>query len=67
MSILLIVAGLLVAGLVIGFFATATAPVGYEDEKGFHFGSETSQGVTTRALPAFSEVAEAAQLTPKHA
>lgn len=26
-------------GIIIGLFATATAPVGFQDERGFHFGS----------------------------
>ena len=28
------------AGLVLGMVVAKTAPVGYQDEKGFHFGSE---------------------------
>lgn len=63
MSLVIIAIGLVVAGLVIGYFATATAPVGYEDESGFHFGAESgaSQPAATR------EAIATAQLSPKHA
>jgi len=33
--------GLIIAGLVTGLLAATTAPLGYEDETGFHFGSES--------------------------
>jgi hypothetical protein len=63
MSLVIIAIAFVVAGLIVGYFATATAPVGYEDESGFHFGAESgaSQPATTR------EVIAAAQLSPKHA
>jgi len=32
--------GLIFAGLATGLLAATTAPLGYEDETGFHFGSE---------------------------
>ena len=48
MSILIIATGFTVTGLIIGLFATATAPVGYEDETGFHFGNENGQPVLPR-------------------
>ena len=40
MIVALIILGFVALGVVIGFFSTATAPVGYEDEQGFHFGPE---------------------------
>ncbi len=48
MSILIIATGFTVTGLIIGLFATATAPVGYEDESGFHFGNEAGQTLLPR-------------------
>ena len=36
----LIVGGLFVMGLVLGMVAMKSAPVGFQDEKGFHFGPE---------------------------
>jgi len=36
----LIIVGFVVAGVVLGLFAAASAPVGFQDEKGFHFGPE---------------------------
>ena len=36
----LIVGGLFVMGVVLGMVAVKTAPVGFQDEKGFHFGPE---------------------------
>ncbi len=38
----LIIAGFAVTGVVIGMFVAKTAPVGYQDEKGFHFGADQS-------------------------
>jgi hypothetical protein len=38
MIAVLILAACVVIGVLFGFFATATSPVGYEDESGFHFG-----------------------------
>jgi hypothetical protein len=37
-----IIAGFAVAGVVIGMVVAKTAPVGYQDDKGFHFGPEQS-------------------------
>ncbi len=48
MSILIIATGFTVTGLIVGLFATATAPVGYEDESGFHFGNEAGQTLMPR-------------------
>ena len=41
---LIIFLGLIFAGLATGLIAATTAPQGYEDETGFHFGTE--QGTT---------------------
>ena len=38
----LIIAGFAVAGVVLGTVIAKTAPVGYQDEKGFHFGAQPS-------------------------
>ena len=43
----LIIAGFAVTGMVIGALVARTAPVGYQDEKGFHFGAQPS---TTETL-----------------
>jgi hypothetical protein len=48
MSILLISGAIILTGILIGLFAAATAPVGYEDESGFHFGNENGQSVPSR-------------------
>lgn len=40
MIIALIIIGLTAIGLVIGLVAASNAPVGYQDEAGFHFGPE---------------------------
>jgi hypothetical protein len=40
MIAVLIITGFVAAGLLIGLVATAIAPVGYEDETGFHYGPE---------------------------
>jgi len=44
MAILNITLALVAAGLVVELFAAATAPLGYQDEKGFHLGSEKAAG-----------------------
>jgi hypothetical protein len=46
---LLIFLGLLGAGLIIELWTVFTAPVGYQDESGFHFGPE-QQGVSIDAV-----------------
>jgi hypothetical protein len=38
----LIIAGFAAAGVVLGMVVAKTAPVGYQDEKGFHFGPADS-------------------------
>ena len=51
MTVALIMGGLVVMGLAFGLVAIVTAPVGYQDEKGFHFGpKETSQAEATFAF-----------------
>jgi hypothetical protein len=40
MIVALIILGFAVAGVVLGLFAVTAAPVGYQDEKGFHFGPD---------------------------
>ncbi len=37
------VVGLVAAGLMVEVYAAATAPLGYQDESGFHFGTEHRQ------------------------
>ncbi len=37
-----IIAGFAVVGVAFGMIVAKTAPVGYQDEKGFHFGAEPS-------------------------
>ena len=48
-----VVFGLIAAGFGIGLIATALAPVGYEDETGFHFGHEevTDHSSATYPVP----------------
>ena len=38
----LIIAGFSVVGVALAVFVAKTAPVGYQDEKGFHFGADQS-------------------------
>jgi hypothetical protein len=38
MIVVLAILGLIAAGLGIGLIASATAPMGYQDETGFHMG-----------------------------
>jgi hypothetical protein len=54
MIAVLILSGLVVGGLILGLFATANAPVGYQDEAGFHYGPEevTSEKPAPAAVPA---------------
>lgn len=40
MIAVLIIFGLIAAGFAIGFLAALSAPVGYQDETGFHFGEQ---------------------------
>ncbi len=43
MDAVLIVIGLVAAGLVMEAYAATTAPLGYQDESGFHFGLPHAQ------------------------
>ncbi len=43
MDAVLMVIGLVAAGLVLEVYAAATAPLGYQDESGFYLGSERRQ------------------------
>jgi hypothetical protein len=40
MIVALIILGLAGAGVALGLFAVTSAPVGFQDEKGFHFGPD---------------------------
>jgi hypothetical protein len=42
----IIIAGFAVTGVVLGMVIAKTAPVGYQDEKGFHFGAQQSHAKT---------------------
>ena len=42
MIAVLILSGCVAAGLILGLIATATAPLGYQDEAGFHYGPQQS-------------------------
>ncbi len=48
MSLLIIVAALFAAGLFIELVSAASAPLGYQDETGFHFGREHTDSVDPR-------------------
>ena len=56
--------GFVVVGLIVGSIATSSAPVGYEDENGFHFGQQAGGTIQDRDT---SPLPEVAGLTPKHA
>jgi hypothetical protein len=43
----LIIAGFSVVGVVVGMFVAKTAPVGYQDATGFHFGADKSAHADT--------------------
>jgi hypothetical protein len=38
----LVIVGFAITGMVLGMVVAKTAPVGYQDEKGFHFGADQS-------------------------
>jgi hypothetical protein len=67
MTVVIIAIGFVLAGLIIGLFATATAPVGYEDENGFHFGQQQGGSMVSRDSAPVRHVPGAAQLSPKPA
>ena len=46
----IILAGFAVTGVVFGFVITKTAPVGYQDEQGFHYGAHESVATETLAF-----------------
>ena len=47
----LILLSLVAIGIISGLFATASAPVGFQDEQGFHFGSENEATQSTYSYP----------------
>jgi hypothetical protein len=49
MTAVLIIFGLIAAGLGIGLVVTAMAPLGYQDETGFHLGQQ--QGASREDIP----------------
>lgn len=53
---LFIVFGSVVAGVVIERFVAATAPLGYEDEDGFHLGPGRTGSVKARKARRFKSV-----------
>lgn len=67
MTVVLFAIGFVLAGLIIGLFATATAPMGYEDETGFHFGQQKGGSTVSREQAPLLHVPGAAHLTPKPA
>jgi len=67
MSILIIATGFVLTGILIGLFATATAPVGYEDAQGFHFGNENGHPVPSRGQDRAHQLASSGSLTPRPA
>lgn len=44
MTVMLILLGLIAVGLIAELIAVARAPLGYQDESGFHFGRESAAG-----------------------
>ena len=46
-----LVMGFVAAGLIIGFILTAAAPLGYQDEAGFHYGPLEDEKQAPLALP----------------
>jgi len=67
MSILIIAAAFILTGILVGLISTATAPVGYEDGSGFHFGDENGRSVPRRRNATGHRRPTAARLHPKHA
>jgi hypothetical protein len=67
MSVVIIAIGFVLAGLIICLFATATAPVGYEDQNGFHFGQQHGGSMVSRDSAPLRQVPSASQLSPKPA
>jgi hypothetical protein len=46
-----IACGLVAAGLIIGFILTAAAPLGYQDDDGFHYGPLEAEKEIPLAMP----------------
>jgi hypothetical protein len=46
----IVLLGFALAGMVVSMIVSATAPVGYQDEKGFHFGPEDAVPHTQEAF-----------------
>jgi len=44
MTVMLILLALIAVGLISELIAVAKAPLGYQDESGFHFGRESAAG-----------------------
>ncbi|MFO1478257.1 MAG: hypothetical protein U1F98_16610 [Verrucomicrobiota bacterium] len=51
MVILLVMIGVVSLGFLVGLLATATAPMGYQDETGFHLGNESASADFGCAVP----------------
>ena len=66
MSILIIAIGFIATGIFIGLFATSTAPLGYQDESGFHYGNEHGHAAPRRE-PTRRRHVGTATLSPKPA
>ncbi len=49
MIAVLVIFGLSLAGLAVGLIAASMAPVGYQDDQGFHFGQ--MDGTPEEAIP----------------
>jgi hypothetical protein len=49
MIAVLVIFGMIAAALGVGFVATALAPLGYQDDTGFHFGQQ--HGTTQEEFP----------------
>ena len=50
MIILFIIFGSVLAGIALERFLAATAPLGYQDERGFHFGTEQAGTMKNRRI-----------------
>lgn len=62
--ILFIIFGSVVAGIVLERFVAATAPLGYQDEDGFHFGSERVGAMKNRRTRKSNSVRPQVRLQP---
>ena len=72
LDVVLCIVALVAGGLVVELFAAARAPIGYEDEQGFHFGSPVLQGPdvsvlsTNKPVPASAPALLSGRLAPAH-